>query len=251
MDASFNNENEAWEYNLDIDDSDLHLTPAVRSTNSSHVKPSPYTINLVTIILGPSDPDGALMSTQQYMDKVVEDVGDDDDFKSAVWVSATNYVNTFDGTVIGCLGEVNNFLKNGKLELVVGIVKSCLPNMLGDLNVTMKDLSCTIPGTIHHKVIGKGGYGKDITVGAAMILTNVSIFSLTPSKHYLNITMRNVVERRGYQQMKEKNADMYEKLTRVIEDMRRVPEANTTPIIADQHFGVSDMSGFQSYQLIL
>nr|GFA04246.1 phospholipase-like protein [Tanacetum cinerariifolium] len=43
--------------------------------------------------------------------------------------------------------------------------------------------------------------------------------------------------RRGYQQMKEKNVDMYEKLTRFMEDMRRVPEAHTTPIIADQHFG--------------
>nr|GFB66039.1 hypothetical protein [Tanacetum cinerariifolium] len=51
-----------------------------------------------------------------------------------------------------------------------------------------------------------------------------------------------------YQQMKEKNADMYEKLTRFMEDMRRVPEANTTPIITDQHFGVSDISGFQSNQ---
>nr|GFA80393.1 hypothetical protein [Tanacetum cinerariifolium] len=178
MDASFNNENEAWEYSLDIDDFDLHLTLVVRSLNSTHVKPSPYTRNPVTIIPGPSgvvhvssstrvepstsnlnpvriipssaslvqqakllkekvfilDPDGALMSTQQYMDKVVEDVGDDDDFNS------------------------------------------------------------TIPGIIHHKVIGKGGYGKDITVGAAMILTNVSVFSPTPSKHYLNITVRNVVE---------------------------------------------------------
>nr|GFD21014.1 GPCR kinase [Tanacetum cinerariifolium] len=140
------------------------------------------------------DPDGALMTTQQYMDKVVEDVGDDDDFKSAAWVSTTNYVNTFGGTLTGYLGDVNNFLKNRKLKLVVGIVKSCSPNMLGDLNVTMKDLSGTIPGTMHHKVIGKGGHGKDITVGAAMILTNVSIFSPTPSKHYLNITMRNVVE---------------------------------------------------------
>nr|GEZ62537.1 hypothetical protein [Tanacetum cinerariifolium] len=222
MDASFNNENEAWEYNLDIDDFDIHLTPVVRSSNSSYVKPSPFTTNSVTIIPSPSgvvyvsssthvepsisnlnpvriipgpaglvqqakqlkekvfilDPDGALMSTQQYMDKVVEDVGDDDDFKSAAWVSATNYVNTFGGTVTGCLREVNNFLKNKKLELVVRIVKSCSPNMLGDLNVTMKDLSGTIPGTIHHKVIGKGGYGKDITVGAAMILTNVSVFLL-------------------------------------------------------------------------
>nr|GEY03316.1 GPCR kinase [Tanacetum cinerariifolium] len=128
------------------------------------------------------------------MDKVVEVVGDDDDFKSAAWVSATNYVNTFGGTVTGCLGDVNNFLKNRKLELVVRIVKSCPSNMLGDLNVTMQDLSGTIPGTIHHKVIGKGGYGKDITVGAAIILTNISVFSSNPSKPYLNITMRNVVE---------------------------------------------------------
>nr|GEY06418.1 hypothetical protein [Tanacetum cinerariifolium] len=137
---------------------------------------------------------GALMSTQQYMDKVVEDVSDDDDFKSAAWVSATNYVNTFGGTVTGCLRDVDNFLKNRKLKQVVGIVKSCSPNMLSDLNVTLKDLSGTIPGTIHHNVIGKGGYRNDITVGAAMILTNVSVFSPNPSKHYLNITMRNVVE---------------------------------------------------------
>nr|GEZ03341.1 hypothetical protein [Tanacetum cinerariifolium] len=207
MDASFNNEKEAWEYNLDIDDSDLHLTPAVRSSNSSHVKPSPYTTNPVTIIPGPSgvvhvssstrvEPSTSNLNPVRIISDpaVVEDVGDDDDFKSAARVSATNYVNTFGGTVTGCLGEVNNFLKNGKLKLVVGIVKFCSPNMLGDLNMTMKDLSGKCQGTIHHKVIGKGGYGKDITVGAAMILTNVSIFSPTPSKHYLNITMRNVVE---------------------------------------------------------
>ncbi|GKD64238.1 GPCR kinase, partial [Tanacetum coccineum] len=58
----------------------------------------------------------------------------------------------------------------------------------------MKDLSSTIPGTIHYKVIGDGGYEKDIIVGAALILTNVSVFSPKPSMHYLNITMRNVVK---------------------------------------------------------
>nr|GFA47372.1 hypothetical protein [Tanacetum cinerariifolium] len=57
--------------------------------------------------------------------------------------------------------------------------------------------------------------------------------------------------RREYQQVKEKNDDMYEKMTRSIEDMRRVQEANTTPIIVDQHFSVSDISGFQSYQGVL
>nr|GEX38909.1 hypothetical protein [Tanacetum cinerariifolium] len=182
----------------------------VHVSSSTRVEPSTLNLNPFRIIPSPAglvqqarllkekvfvlDPDGALISTQQYTDKIVEDVGDDDDFKSEAWFSATNYVNTFGGTVTGCLGDVNNFLKNEKLEQVVGIVKSCSLNVLGDLNVTMKDLLGTIPRIIHHKVIGKGGYGKDITVGATMILPNVSVFSPNPSKHYLNITMRNVVE---------------------------------------------------------
>ncbi|GKD24303.1 RNA-binding family protein, partial [Tanacetum coccineum] len=140
------------------------------------------------------DSDGALMSTQKYMQQIIEDVGEDDDFNSGAWVSATNYVKAFGGNVTGCLGDINNFLKKGKLDQVFAIVKSCSPNVLGDLNVTMKDLSGTITGTIHHKVIGDGGYGKDITVGAAMILSNVSVFTPKPSHHYLNITMKNVVE---------------------------------------------------------
>ncbi|GKE55504.1 hypothetical protein Tco_1494689 [Tanacetum coccineum] len=122
----------------------------VQLSSSTRVEPSPSTPNPVRIIPEPAgivqqakllnekvfilDSDGALMSTQEYMQKVVEDVGEDDDFKS------------------------------------------------------------TIPGTIHYKVIGDGGYGNDITVGAAMILVNVLVFTPKPSKHYLNITMRNVVK---------------------------------------------------------
>ncbi|GJT71233.1 15-cis-phytoene desaturase, chloroplastic/chromoplastic [Tanacetum coccineum] len=138
---------------LNIDDFDLQLTPVVRSYSSTHVEPSP--LNPVTIIPGPAgivqlssstgvepssstsnpvriipgpaglvqrakllkenvfilNPDGALMSTQDYMQKVVEDVGEDADFKRAV-----------------------------------------------------------------------------------MILANVSVFIPKPSKHYLNITKRNVVD---------------------------------------------------------
>ncbi|GJX42642.1 zf-CCHC domain-containing protein [Tanacetum coccineum] len=176
MDFNLNNENDPWELSLDIDDSDLHLTPVLRPSSSTRVEPSPSTPNPVRIIPGPAgivqqanllkekvfilDLDGALMSTQ-YMQKVVEDVGEDDDFKSGSWVSATNYVNANGGTVTG---------------------------------LTMKDLSGTIPGTIHYKIIGDGGYGKDITVGAVLILANVSVFTYKPSTHYLNITMRNVVK---------------------------------------------------------
>ncbi|GKB96123.1 transposase, MuDR, MULE transposase domain protein [Tanacetum coccineum] len=171
-----NNQDDHWELSLDIDDSDLRLTPALPKLFKENV-----------FILGS---DGALMSTQEYMQKVVEDVGEDDDFKSGPWFSSTNYVNTNGGTITGCLGDIKNFLKNRKLDQVVAIVKSCSPNAIGDLTVTMKDLTCTIPGTIHYKVIGEGGYGKDITVGTALILANVLVFSPKPSMHYLNITMR-------------------------------------------------------------
>ncbi|GJR25180.1 RNA-directed DNA polymerase, eukaryota [Tanacetum coccineum] len=191
MDFNFTNENDPWEYSLDIDDFDIHLTPVLRSSSSAHVEPSPYTPNPVTIIPGPAGvvqlsnsicvepsystpnpvrkisgpaglvqrakllkenvfilyPDGALMSTQEYMQKVVKDVGEDADFNSGEWE---------------------------KLEQVVAIVKSCSPNALGDLNVTLKDLSGTVPGTIHYKVLDVGSYEKDITVGAAMILANFS-----------------------------------------------------------------------------
>nr|GEZ16461.1 GPCR kinase [Tanacetum cinerariifolium] len=128
------------------------------------------------------------------MQKVVEDVGEDVDFNSGAWVSATNYVNAFGGTVTGCLGDIDNFLKEEKLEQVVAIVKSCSTNALGDLNVTLKDLPGTVPGTINYKVLDVGSYGKDITVGAAMILANVSVFTPKQSKHYLNITKRNMVK---------------------------------------------------------
>nr|GEY74139.1 hypothetical protein [Tanacetum cinerariifolium] len=136
----------------------------------------------------------SVLSTQKYMKKVVGDVGEDENFKSGSWVSATGYANANGGIVSECLGDIKKFLNNGKLNPVLVIVKSCSPNVIGDLTVTMKDLSGTLPVTIHHKVIGEGGYEKDITVGASLILANVLVFSAKPSMHYLNITKRNAVK---------------------------------------------------------
>ncbi|GJV66790.1 zf-CCHC domain-containing protein [Tanacetum coccineum] len=176
MDSNFNNENDPWELSLDIDDSDIHLTPVLRPSSSTRVEPSPSRPNPARIIPGHVgivqqakllkekvfilDSDGALMSTQAYMHKLVKNVGEDEDFKSGAWVSATDYVNANGGTVSGCLGDIKNFLNNGKLNQVVAIVKSCSPNV----------------------------------IGAALILANVSVFSPKLSMHYLNITMRNVVK---------------------------------------------------------
>ncbi|GKE16577.1 hypothetical protein Tco_1424154 [Tanacetum coccineum] len=120
------NENDPWEYSLDIDDSDLHLTLVLQYSLIAYVLNHLPTPNPVRIIPGPAglvqrakllkenvfilDHDGAIMSTQEYMQKVVEDVGEDSDFNNGAWVSATNYVNAFGGTVTG-VWETSNFLK--------------------------------------------------------------------------------------------------------------------------------------------
>ncbi|GJS47351.1 ribonuclease H-like domain-containing protein [Tanacetum coccineum] len=106
-----------------------------------------------------------VMSTQEYIKKVVEDVCEDEDFKPGSWVSVIEYVNANGGIVSGCLGDIKNFIKIGKLDQVTAIVKSCTPNVLADLTVTLKDLSSIIDGSIHHRVIDEGGYGKDINIG--------------------------------------------------------------------------------------
>ncbi|GJW14751.1 hypothetical protein Tco_0018884 [Tanacetum coccineum] len=137
----------------------------------------------------------SVMSTQEYIRKVIEDVGEDDNFTRVSWLSVLYYVNVDGGIVTCCFGDVKKFLKNGKLEKVVAVIKSCTPNALGDLTVTLKDLSGTISGTIHYKVLIEERFAKAITVGAALILHNISVFSPKQSTNdYLNITKKNMVK---------------------------------------------------------
>nr|GEV62233.1 transposase, MuDR, MULE transposase domain protein [Tanacetum cinerariifolium] len=89
------------------------------------------------------------MSTQEYIRKVIEDVGEDDDFTRAPRLSVLDYVNVDGEIMTGCFGDVKKFLKNGKLEKVVAVIKSCTQNALDDLIVTLKDLSGIISDTIH------------------------------------------------------------------------------------------------------
>nr|GEV75970.1 hypothetical protein [Tanacetum cinerariifolium] len=104
------------------------------------------------------------MSTQEYIKKVVEDVGEDEDLTHGRWVSMVDFVNANGGIESGCLGDIKSFLKNGKLDQVVSTIKSY------------------------------EGYGKDIIVGYVLILHHVLVFSSKPSLYYLDITMRNLVK---------------------------------------------------------
>ncbi|GKE32880.1 hypothetical protein Tco_1452202 [Tanacetum coccineum] len=80
----------------------------------------------------------SVMSTQEYIRKVIEDVGEDDDFTRASW-------------------RLRHGLK------VVAVIKSCTPNSVGHLTVTLKDLSGIISGTIHYKVLTEERFAKAIT----------------------------------------------------------------------------------------
>nr|GEU79573.1 hypothetical protein [Tanacetum cinerariifolium] len=187
------NTNYQWEDLLDSDDSDLPLTPVLRPYNR-HVRetititstqntdgivqveevekkpvriiPGRVGIVQLTKIRKQSDihegGDDSVLSTQEYMTQVVEDVREDEDFDSGSWVGTTEYVKANCGIVSGCLGDLKTFLKNGKLEQVVAIIKSCSPNALGDLKVPVKDLFVTLAGSIHYKVINEEGYEKEI-----------------------------------------------------------------------------------------
>ncbi|GKC79124.1 hypothetical protein Tco_1129898 [Tanacetum coccineum] len=95
----------------------------------------------------------SVMFTQEYIRKFIEDVGEDDDFTCTLWLSVLDYVNVDGGIVMGYFGDVKKFLKNQKLEKVVAVIKSCTLNALGDLTVTLTDLSRTISDTIHYKVL--------------------------------------------------------------------------------------------------
>nr|GFA17209.1 hypothetical protein [Tanacetum cinerariifolium] len=106
----------------------------------------------------------SIMSTQEYIRKLLEDVGEDDDFTCVPWLRAIDYVNVNGVIVTSVFGDVKKFLKNGKLKKVVVVIKSCTSNALCDLTVTLKDLSGIISGTIHYIVLTEERFTKTYTL---------------------------------------------------------------------------------------
>ncbi|KAK2971877.1 hypothetical protein RJ640_015397, partial [Escallonia rubra] len=133
----------------------------------------------------------APVATQEYIRRAVEDAEQDDDFKRNPWLSALGMVDVLPSTP---LSSIKKFLHFGKVDLVVAVIKSCTPNGLGDLMVTLKDPTGTVRGTINHKVLTEDEFVKEISVGSVLILQKVAFFAPSRSSHYLNITLRNVVK---------------------------------------------------------
>ncbi|GJT86084.1 putative nucleotidyltransferase, ribonuclease H [Tanacetum coccineum] len=158
-----------WEQALDMDDSDLRLTPVLCPTNNPH------------ILLETTTTTQTIFSTQNHQ---IDTCGE----------KPVRIIPCPASIVQGeCFGDIKKFCKNGKLEKFVSIIKSCTPNTLGNLMVTLKDPSGIISVSIHYQVLTDEWFGKAIIVGAALIRHSVSAFSPNQSNHYLNITKKNMV----------------------------------------------------------
>ncbi|GJR08039.1 hypothetical protein Tco_0790691 [Tanacetum coccineum] len=101
----------------------LHFLNQPWVGTSSPVK---STINLIRIIPGPAGivqttklrkiadtregGEESVMSIQEYIRKVIEDVGEDDNFTRAPWLSVVGYVNVDGGIVTGYFRDAKKFL---------------------------------------------------------------------------------------------------------------------------------------------
>ncbi|KAJ6881769.1 hypothetical protein NC651_028386 [Populus alba x Populus x berolinensis] len=140
--------------------------------------------------------------TQEYIRRAVEDSGcaEDDDFTRDPWLSAVDFVRhqglvvDGDGAIGIPLSVIKRWASFDRVAQVVAIVKSCRPNGLGDMMVILKDPTGTIDASIHHKVLAEGDFGKDIYIGAVMIVQKVAVFCPTRLARYLNITLSNMVK---------------------------------------------------------
>ncbi|PQQ15483.1 uncharacterized protein Pyn_28876 [Prunus yedoensis var. nudiflora] len=133
--------------------------------------------------------------TQEFVRRVVE-VGDDHDadFTANPWLCALDFLTKQGAHFPTPLGSIRKGIESHRLAQVVAIIKSCTPNGLGDLMLTLKDPTGTIGASIHHTVLSEGDFGKSISVGSVLVLQKVAVFFPSRSSCYLNITKNNMVK---------------------------------------------------------
>ncbi|RWR95780.1 hypothetical protein CKAN_02513600 [Cinnamomum micranthum f. kanehirae] len=116
----------------------------------------------------------------------------DGDFNGNPWLCALDFLGLEAGS--GLQHTIESTWNMERVPQIVGIIKSCTSNGLGDLVVTLKDPTGTIGASIHHKVLAESMSGMDISVDSVVILKQVVAFSPTRSSRYLNVTRNNVVK---------------------------------------------------------
>ncbi|XP_071741459.1 uncharacterized protein [Rutidosis leptorrhynchoides] len=136
------------------------------------------------------------MSTQDFVRKIINRHEVDDSFTLDPWLRATEFAYPYGGrSDMACISRQRRFLP---ADQVVGVVKTCEKNAVGDMSITLKDTTGTIRGTVSSKIIdgvhGKYGGVKGIREGAVLVLQNCSIFCPIVKVKILNITRKALIK---------------------------------------------------------
>lgn len=143
-------------------------------------------------LTSPRHAEASEISTQEYIRRVEQDGGEE--FFRNPWVFALDILRGDGGVEFTPLSTVKQCGGGVRIDKVVAIVKSCKPNGLGDMMVTLKDPTDTVDASVHKKVLTTGERGNLIAVGSVLILEKVVAFYSSCASCYLNITRSNVVK---------------------------------------------------------
>ncbi|XP_074319200.1 uncharacterized protein LOC141656272 [Silene latifolia] len=209
MEDQVEEESSPWQ-SLDLDDSDIISSFSLRRCSRLPQSPSPPCFRRIP---GPAAAIQAAMhrkdhfepplnsnrnnnsdvneiSTQEYIRRIQDD-DSTQEFTRNPWLFALHSLRPLRAT---SLKDINNCVNVQRFDTVVAVVKSCTPNGLGDMILTMKDPTATISASVHRKVLSTGVFGKLITAGSILILQKVVAFPSSCESCYLNITSKNVVK---------------------------------------------------------
>ncbi|CAL9108036.1 unnamed protein product [Musa textilis] len=181
-------------------------SPSPPFVHRSAKEPSPLSAITTPLIPGPAGAVQAAMRRQSASarrdsplsdDHRMDDRGmdldeEDGDFKLNPWLCALEFLGE-DCDLVWPIDSIKT-RATARVPQVVGIVKSCSPNGLGNLFLTLKDPTGSIGASIHHGVFSDCNLDGDITVGCALILKQVVAFCPARSIRYLNATSKNVVK---------------------------------------------------------
>nr|CAD1817781.1 unnamed protein product [Ananas comosus var. bracteatus] len=196
-----------WEDAIDVDDSDLLLLPRSSSSSSSYLpplRPCSQTLTLTPTTPNPPPPKPSLAAAGPasswtrrrrsglYAPEILRPLRRCRLASSALGEHHAASVRRIGSIKTSSIDRIPYFKKLG--DQVVGVVKSCTPNGLGDLFLTLKDPTGMIGAFVHRKVISDGNLGGGISVGCVLILKQVVVFCPARSVCYLNVTINNIVK---------------------------------------------------------
>ncbi|XP_071741211.1 uncharacterized protein [Rutidosis leptorrhynchoides] len=136
------------------------------------------------------------MCTQDFIREIINKPEVDDPFTLDPWLQAMEFAYPYGGR-----SDIASILRQRRFlpaDQVVGVVKTCVQNSVGDLSIMIKNTTSTIQGTVHNKIIDgvQGEYEgvKCIHEGAVLVLQNCSIFCPNVKVKILNIRRKSLIK---------------------------------------------------------